>query len=300
MHEHIYEPRVASLIVRSTITIPRHNSQNTTRYLVGELVLTRKYLLISPLRGWRTGDTQVNRVAELQIKRRSHTESRDRETHVCRLCARSMRYWNIHGWSGVVVVCVCVAQRQGLLSANARYLRPWSPWFFLVVHVCTPCCLSLCFRRSSITDRIDRFDARPTCPRRLTCRRARVASPRDRQPRTERARGVATLTRPDDVALPARSTDFSFAPFSLADARANAPKFSISVGCSDRFRRLCGILQVGSCLISWKILALPVNARRYNVDSVCCHSWRVVDCVNQVCLHPGYYAFFASDVGKRS
>ena len=207
-----------------------------------------------------------------------------------------MRYWNIHGWTGVVVVCVCVcvAQRQGLLSANARYLRPWSPWFFLAVHVCTPCCLSLCFRRSSITDMIDRFDARPTCPRRLTCRRARVASPRDRQPRTERARGVATLTRPDDVALPASSTDFSFAPLSLADARENAPKFSISVGCSDRFRRPYEIPQVGSCLISWKILR--VACKRETI--ACWHSWRVVDCVNQVCLHPGYYAFFASDVGK--
>lgn len=74
--------------------------------------------------------------------------------------------------------------------------------------------------------------------------------------------------------------------------------FRSALGAPIGFEAFVEYYKLDRVLFLEKYCAFPVNARRYNVDSVCCHSWRVVDCVNLVRLHPGYYAFFASDVGK--
>ena len=61
------------------------------------------------------------------------TEKERRETHVCvcvcvcRLCAKSMRYWNIHrSTRGGRGGCICVSRSvKAFVPASTRYLRPW-------------------------------------------------------------------------------------------------------------------------------------------------------------------------------
>ena len=169
--------------------------------------------------GWHPRLNRISRCRERNYGNRVKcTEKERRETHVCvcvcvcRLCAKSMRYWNIHrSTRGGRGGCICVSRSvKAFVPASTRYLRPWvtvilprrAPPFVATRsrHVASR------FPRSRMDRSIWPCNHVCVLGDQLRPERVRVASPRDRQPRTERARGVATLTRPDDVGLPAPPT----------------------------------------------------------------------------------------------